>query len=57
MLVGNNLTKAREQAQANADTFDIPYYIIWTMAGLAIEREAPSRLAHIEEIVYPQKKQ
>lgn len=55
MNFGNNLTKAREQAQANADTFGIPYYVVTTSMGLAVEREAPRDTSRIIVTALPRR--
>lgn len=38
---GNNLTAAKQAAQANADFFRVPFYVVSCSDGLRVEREFP----------------
>jgi hypothetical protein len=49
----NNLTKAREQAKANADTFNVCYFIVATSMGVEVTRERPVDESRIIEICIP----
>lgn len=56
-MLGNNLTKAREAAQGNADYFGVPYYVVSCSDGLRVEREKPVNEALISHTALPAHKE
>lgn len=53
MNFGTNFDGAKKQAQANADTFGVPYYIVSTTMGIAVEREIPADETRIVATALP----